>query len=292
MKIYGIPCGWPTLQARSMVMENYCFIKRAFTLVELLIVLAVISILGCLLLPAMARTRITSSGAGCLSGLRQMMVGWNMYKDDNNDNLIPNNDGSQNGWIGNTCTENWSTDTGNTNVAAYQAALLGPYVNGHVEIYRCPADTIPSQNGVRIRSRSMNSQMSPPEGPGGSVANPNEGWRTYFRGSDLTCPTPQNAFIFADESMASLNDGWLEMDLVDPSCIDIPANYHDSGCGISFADGHAEIHKWMWPGTATSGLRNAPYVYGDGYPSYEYWGSSGSDPDWLWLRARTACNHP
>jgi prepilin-type processing-associated H-X9-DG protein len=27
--------------------------------------------------------------------------------------------------------------------------------------------------------------------------------------------------------------------------VDFPANYHGGGCGLAFADGHAEIHKWI-----------------------------------------------
>ena len=27
--------------------------------------------------------------------------------------------------------------------------------------------------------------------------------------------------------------------------IDFPASYHNGACGFSFADGHAEIHKWI-----------------------------------------------
>jgi len=33
--------------------------------------------------------------------------------------------------------------------------------------------------------------------------------------------------------------------LDDSQWVDLPASYHDRGCMFSFADGHAEIHKWM-----------------------------------------------
>ncbi|MCL5098014.1 MAG: hypothetical protein M1608_10900 [Candidatus Omnitrophica bacterium] len=31
--------------------------------------------------------------------------------------------------------------------------------------------------------------------------------------------------------------------------VDVPASYHNGAGGISFADGHAEIHKWLDPRT-------------------------------------------
>src|SRR5579863_10213820 len=112
MKFLSILMGNPTPKAGLKGMKDNLFIKRAFTLVELLTVLAVVSILGCLLLPAMARTRITSSGAGCLSGLRQMMVGWAMYKDENNDNLLPNAPAGTIGWAAKTV--DWHNADANT----------------------------------------------------------------------------------------------------------------------------------------------------------------------------------
>jgi len=38
--------------------------------------------------------------------------------------------------------------------------------------------------------------------------------------------------------------------------IDFPANYHNGACGYSFADGHAEVHKWKG-----GKIRNAPVTY-------------------------------
>src|SRR5580658_6367231 len=101
---------------------------QGFTIIELLVVLAVLSLLGCLLLPALARTRIQSSGTGCITSLRQMMVGWSMYKDDNNDILLPNSKlgmtDSASGWFNPTIpAENWTTSQANTNASLYQSGL-------------------------------------------------------------------------------------------------------------------------------------------------------------------------
>ena len=33
-----------------------------------------------------------------------------------------------------------------------------------------------------------------------------------------------------------------------PAFDSVPAKSHNNGCGISFADGHSEIHRWQYPG--------------------------------------------
>jgi len=58
--------------------------RRAFTLVELLVVLVIISILAALLLPALTAARSKARRTGCLSNLRQVGIGVMLYASDNN----------------------------------------------------------------------------------------------------------------------------------------------------------------------------------------------------------------
>lgn len=57
--------------------------RKAFSLVELLVVLAVISILAALLLPALANSKAVSRRIECVSGLRQLGLATLMYWEDN-----------------------------------------------------------------------------------------------------------------------------------------------------------------------------------------------------------------
>jgi len=58
-----------------------------FTLVELLVVLAIIAILAALLLPAVSRAKEAGRGAACISNLRQIGVALQLYVDENQQRL-------------------------------------------------------------------------------------------------------------------------------------------------------------------------------------------------------------
>lgn len=65
--------------------------KRAFTLVELLVVIGVIAVLISLLLPALNRARASARSVKCMANLRQIGVGYQMYRNDNNNWFPPVN---------------------------------------------------------------------------------------------------------------------------------------------------------------------------------------------------------
>jgi len=62
--------------------------SAGFTLVELLVVLAVVAVLLSILIPSLRKARVTAFRAGCASNLRQINLGLNMYLDDS-DGIYP-----------------------------------------------------------------------------------------------------------------------------------------------------------------------------------------------------------
>jgi hypothetical protein len=132
----------------------------------------------------------------------------------------------------------------------------------------------------------MNGQMVGWIRPAGANSDSyNPGWRAYRKMSDLTCPNPAMAWIFADEGMYTLNDGFLQVNLNLPDFPDVPANYHGGINCFTFADGHGETRKWK------GALRTVPYAknvtaFSGGIGRI---GTSAQDQDWLWLRERSAC---
>src|SRR5258706_5283637 len=74
-------------------------------------------------------------------------------------------------------------------------------------------------------------------------------YRQFLKASSI--PNPSGLFVILDEHPDSINDGFLQTDPhTDISqwhpqhWNDLPATYHDGGCGFAFADGHSEIHKF------------------------------------------------
>jgi len=260
---------------------------RAFTLIELLVVIAIIAILASMLLPALSKAKCKATRTKCLSNKHQVQVACALYTHDFNDYLVPNAPaGYDGGWCNGS--ENWSAVLPNILVDYYNTNCLGPYVGNNPNVYTCPNDTIPSDNGRRIRSISMNGSMAGdiPINSYNTIAGYLSPWRLYKKVSDLTCPNPVNVWVFCDENMRSLNDGFLQMQLNQPDYPDIPAAYDCGGNCFTFADGHGEFHKWKWRGTPTAVLLNAPYAKN---VTGGHWGSSGLDVDWLWLREHSSC---
>ncbi|HVM46435.1 MAG TPA: DUF1559 domain-containing protein [Candidatus Acidoferrum sp.] len=73
---------WHTLRGRRRL-KNPASDRQAFTLVELLVVIAVVALLAALLLPALASAREKSRKAACISNLRQLGIAVQSYASDN-----------------------------------------------------------------------------------------------------------------------------------------------------------------------------------------------------------------
>ncbi len=218
--------------------------RGAFTLVELLVVIAIIAILAALVLPVLSGTKAQGRQAACLSNLRQFGFALQTYASDNAGGLVGNlaaNPGS-NSWV----LGNLQIPAQSTNAVYLRQGLLFPYVN-QPSVYWCPAD--PSQTGgqPRVRSYSMNGWV----GSRYMATYPGQqGYRTFIRESEFATAGPAAIWTMIDEHEVTIDDGWFLVTMDDSQPFaSFPATRHRRAYTWNFADGHAEPCRLRDPNT-------------------------------------------
>jgi prepilin-type N-terminal cleavage/methylation domain-containing protein/prepilin-type processing-associated H-X9-DG protein len=243
--------------------------EKGFTLIELLVVIAIIAILASLLLPALAKAKLRAQVLTDMSNKRQLTLAWIMYAGDNNDTLVLNADASAavNGtpsWIPAQCKMDWSPSQNNINTTFLTTNELGSYCAGQYKLYTSPGDTYLSsiQKVVfqssfgRARSVAMDAAVGgPAPGASGTGSKPPSSLSSlnpFFcavKMSQLIQPGPSRSWLFINEHPDSIDDGIFYDDPRasngNGTLIELPSAYLGGGCGISFADGHAEVHQWQ-----------------------------------------------
>jgi prepilin-type N-terminal cleavage/methylation domain-containing protein len=288
------PSSFKRLNGRSLA--------GAFTLVELLIVIAIIAILAAMLLPVLNQAKLRAQGIQSLSNLRQLMTGMKMYVSDNSGSFPINMD---TGAATSDTTLNWvagnmgyGQPTQNTNSATLvsQYTQLAPYVQNRA-VYRSPGDLSTQKTGLvgppRVRSYSMSQAIGCTNLAG--VARPQE-WLSTYGGKWLVYTKetqmkgslgPGDVWVLLEENPDYINDAAFAIAMVGNlssnwKWIDVPARFYGDSCAFSYADGHAELHHWKNPSLTPA-------------PTYQSSGARGvintkpnSDVYWLSLHTTVA----
>jgi prepilin-type N-terminal cleavage/methylation domain-containing protein len=108
-----------------------------FTVIELVVVIAIIAILAGLLLPALAKAKAKGQAIACASNSKQLQLCWILYADDHDDTMVPNALGDSHAWIDGTGNSTANALPGATNVNTVRRGLLFKY-NSAEKIYVCP----------------------------------------------------------------------------------------------------------------------------------------------------------
>jgi prepilin-type N-terminal cleavage/methylation domain-containing protein len=202
-----------------------------------------------------------------------------------------------------------------------RSTLISAYVAKNVEVFRCPADprrdglydgSIFGHIGQLVpvsRSISMNQSVGTVcraflgpnlDGAGGSHSGApdqsnsgpwltgthdqnkaNNPWATFGRTSDFRKMGASMVWLTADEDPYSINDGGLAVSCGQVKWVDNFSTYHNWGCGLSFCDGHAEIHKWLGRSLRWVNKSAGPPTMNTATTSADY-------QDWDWIQQRTS----
>jgi prepilin-type N-terminal cleavage/methylation domain-containing protein/prepilin-type processing-associated H-X9-DG protein len=177
--------------------------RAAFTLVELLVVIGIITVLIAILLPALKKAREQSRQIACLSNLRQLGAAFVMYCNDNH-GTYPSataDDMNDADWV-------YWEPAHNPNAFTYATGAAVSYLGKNVtaSVLRCPSDDIDSHadtglgKGKYPYSYSANWDICKLCGPVGSkFHNP------PCRVGQVRCP--ERKILLIDESSQTIDDG-------------------------------------------------------------------------------------
>ncbi len=216
-------------------------------MVELLIVITVVVVLAATLLSASGQSKGKGRHMQCLSNCKQLINGYRMYAQDNDDYALCAMGPSPNGVPGWCNGALLGFDAINPGVITNSPTY--PYIQS-VDAFRCPDD----ESGLvfrgrfypRNRSYSVNGFMGYPS----AFVYPNcPPYKPVIKLGEVAGLGPASIYVLIEEHANSINDSHF-LPFTDLKAfhgqrwLDAPTGRHHNSAAIAFADGHAKMHKW------------------------------------------------
>jgi prepilin-type N-terminal cleavage/methylation domain-containing protein/prepilin-type processing-associated H-X9-DG protein len=265
---------------------------RAFTLVELMVVVAIIGLLAALLLPALGRVRQKARSVQCVNNLRQLYMANQMYASENKGRYCPAAPDINEGLGGRI---RWhgvrETPDPNSDFDPKKGPLAEYLPDARVK--ECPVFTEYKRRGeVSLAFES---------GTGGYGYNFYYVGGSHYRNDFLTAPMkttldtrvflPSETIMFADAAFPLAQD-LIEYGFLEPPYFVTPEQptgntawgyaspsihfRHEGWANVVWCDGHITSEKWEWA-TPTNFLGGENYRWGIGWfgPKTNYYFDSG-----------------
>ena len=222
---------------------------RGFTLIELLVVIAIIALLLAVIIPSLNLAKKKAAAAVCLVNVKNLSLGWYMYQDDNDGNIMNANMAQEYSWIKAPRDESGTVlscnqidpVTDEDEIRGIELGVLWSYVKS-AHAYNCPSDKVKSKYDGTEKfvtyaiARALNGTPMTSDDyiikKFGEITSPGMRYvfvetaetRNYNMGGQFPMATPE----FDDRW------GWWG-----PMAVN-----HGDASTLGFTDGHAENRKW------------------------------------------------
>lgn len=228
--------------------------SSVFTLIELLIVIAIIAVLASMLLPALQGARERARTAGCSSNLKQIGTSFQFYHMDYGDSF-PHYQ-NENGYAPGTS----AADTGDKDGRMWHKILSGMYLGyTHYENFSRTVFACPSSRADRIRYQYISygyNHMNLGSNQRGTPSSMKPAKLTELKYPSSIIVAVDSATLADGNSLNSWRGYYLVRDAPGGTTSYYPLARHQSSVNILWADAHVGTTKI--PGGAVDPV-NAPY---------------------------------